>query len=208
MAVAAAIARSASVALFSKIERRPQLTILIPPSCVVFAASLALLYFRLPGWTIPVLYVWMEVINVLTILQFWLLAAELLDSRQAKRLFPIIGGGGSLAAILIGPELKPFCKTYGSDTLLWLVCALLLGAAAVALATTRLPKVPVVRSAVTPGRRKGKRIPSPYLLMLSVVVVCAAVVSSIVDYQFKIISSGTLRSETDLVGFFGQFYAA
>jgi hypothetical protein len=44
--------------------------------------------------------------------------------------------------------------------------------------------------------------------MISIIVVCAAVVSAIVDYQFKIISSETLRTETDLVGFFGQFYAA
>lgn len=208
MAVAAAIAVAASVALFTRVERRLHSTILIPLTCVVFAASLALLHFRLQGWTIPVLYVWMEVINVLTILQFWLLAAELLDPRQAKRLFPIIGGGGSLAAILIGPQLKPFSKAYGSDTLLWLVCALLLGAAAVAMVTTRLPRVPVVQTRATSKRRSLRMLMSPYLRMIGIIVICTAVVSAIVDYQFKILSSSTLRTETDLVGFFGQFYAA
>jgi hypothetical protein len=47
-----------------------------------------------------------------------------------------------------------------------------------------------------------------YLRTISILVVCAAVVAAIVDYQFKIISSGILRTETDLVGFFGVFYAA
>ena len=207
MGVAAAIAVAASVALFTKVERRLQPTILIPLVCIVFAASLALLHFRLQGWTIPVLYVWMEVINVLTVLQFWLLAAELLDPRQAKRLFPLIGGGGSFAAILIGPQLKPFSKAYGSDTLLWLVCALLLGAAAVAMVTTRLPRLPVVQTRTTSKRRSGPMLMSPYLRMIGIIVICTAVVSAIVDYQFKILSSRTLQTETDLVGFFGQFYA-
>jgi hypothetical protein len=208
MAVAAAIAVAVSVALFTRMENRLRSKILVPLVSLVFAASLAALHFRLQGFAIPVLYVWMEVINVVMILQFWLLASELLDSRQAKRLFPIIGGGGSLAAILIGPQLKPFSKAYGSDTLLWLVCALLLGSAAVAMATTRLPRVPFIRSKPSSQRGSWKRIASPYLLTISLIVVCAAVVSAIVDYQFKIISAESLRTETDLVGFFGQFYAA
>src|SRR4051794_10667584 len=81
MAVAAAIAVAVAVALFTRVGRHTRSTILVPLTSVVFAGSLALLHFRLEGWTIPVLYVWMEVINVITVLQFWLLAAELLDSR-------------------------------------------------------------------------------------------------------------------------------
>lgn len=206
MAVAAAIAVAVAVALFTRVGRRLSSNVLVPAGCVVFAATLALLHFRLEGPAIPVLYVWMEVINVITVLQFWLLAAELIDPRQAKRLFPIIGGGGSLAAILIGPQLKPFSKAYGSDTLLWLVCSLLVGAALFAIVTTRLPRVPQVHQKPATGPRQRRRYP-PYLRMVSLLVVCCAVVSAIVDYQFKIISSETLRTETDLVGFFGQFYA-
>lgn len=208
MAVAAAIVIAIAIAFFTRVERRYRSNVLVPLGCFVFAASLAALHFRLEGWTIPVLYVWMEVINVISVLQFWLLAAELLDPRQAKRLFPIIGGGGSLAAILIGPQLKPFSKAYGSDTLLWLVCGLLVGAALLGMVTTRLPRVPVIHSETAKSKRTRKRLGSPYVVMISAIVVSAAVVSAIVDYQFKIISSDTLRTETDLVGFFGQFYAA
>jgi len=208
MAVAAAIAVALAIAFFTRVERNFRSRVLAPTASLIFAASLAMLHFSMARWTIPVLYVWMEVINVVTILQFWLLAAELLDPRQAKRLFPIIGGGGSLAAILIGPQLKPFSKAYGSDTLLWLVCGLLVGAALVAMITTRLPAVPIVRSQKKSTPRAGWKLGSAYLRMTAAVVVCAAVVSAVVDYQFKIISADTLRTETDLVGFFGMFYAA
>ena len=208
MAVAAAIAVALAIAAFTRLERNFRSKTLVPLVCVVFAMTLALLQFRLEGWVVPVLYVWMEVINVLTVLQFWLLAAEILDSRQAKRLFPIIGGGGSLAAIIIGPQLKPFSKAYGTDMLLWLVCALLIGAAVIALLTTRLPRVPMIHTETTTKGGDRKRIRSPYLHTIAMIVVCAAVVAAIVDYQFKIISSSSLRTEADLVGFFGQFYAS
>ena len=71
-------------------------------------------------WLIPVLFVLMEVIVSLSILQFWMLAGEVFDARQAKRLFSIIGAGGSVAGILAGYSLKPFVKTFGSDKLLYL----------------------------------------------------------------------------------------
>ena len=68
---------------------------------------------------------------------------------------------------------------------------------------------PSARDSLAAGHQgeKQKRVRSPYLRTIAVIVVCAAVVASIVDYQFKIISSSSLRTEADLVGFFGQFYA-
>ena len=47
-----------------------------------------------------------------------MLASELLDARQAKRIFPIITAGGSFAAIGSGYLIKPFVKYYGSENLL------------------------------------------------------------------------------------------
>ena len=47
-----------------------------------------------------------------------MLASELLDTRQAKRIFPIITAGGSFAAIGSGYLIKPFVKHYGSENLL------------------------------------------------------------------------------------------
>ena len=65
-----------------------------------FIASLFVFHQNLFGPMVPLLYVWVEVITILVIIQFWMLASELLDTRQAKRIFPIITAGGSFLSLI------------------------------------------------------------------------------------------------------------
>ena len=207
MVCAVAVAVALAVPLYGKVASRYRSEVLLPGTALTFAASLFLISFKLEGWTIPLLYLWMEVITVIAALQFWLLASDVLDPRQAKRLFPIIGGGGSLAAMLVGSQLKPLTKAYGSETLLWLVCSLLLVMSAVSAVTTRLPRAPVSSTPKRPRTKPGRKPFGPYLRTIALLVVSASVVATVIDYQFKIISSSALPKEGDLIGFFGQFYA-
>ena len=207
MMCAIAVAVAIAARLYKNLGSKVRSEVLLPGTAFVFAVSLALIHLKLEGWTIPLLYVWMEVITVITVLQFWLLASDVFDLRQAKRLFPMIGGGGSFAAMLVGSQLKPFTKAYGSDMLLWLVCGLLLVLCAVSVVTTRLPRAPVSPSLPRAAMKPGRKPFGPYLRVIALLVVSASVVATVVDYQFKIISSSALRTEGDLIGFFGQFYA-
>ena len=50
--------------------------------------------------------------------QFWLLASEIFNPRQAKRLFSLIGVGGSIAGISSGYLIRPFVQAYGAGNLL------------------------------------------------------------------------------------------
>ena len=207
MMCAIAVAVAIAVPLYKYVGSKYRSEVLLPGTALVFAVSLSLIHLKLEGWTIPLLYVWMEVITVITVLQFWLLASDVFDVRQAKRLFPMIGGGGSLAAMLVGSQLKPFTKAYGSDMLLWLVCGLLLALCAVSVVTTRLPRAPVSPSPRRASMKPGRKPFGPYLRVMALLVISASVVATVIDYQFKIISSSALRTEGDLIGFFGQFYA-
>jgi ATP/ADP translocase len=208
MTCAIAVAVAIAVPVYKNLGSKYRSEVLLPGTALVFAISLSVFHLKLEGWTIPLLYVWMEVINVITVLQFWLLASDVFDARQAKRLFPMIGGGGSLAAMLVGSQLKPFTKAYGSDMLLWLVCGLLLALCAASVATTRLPRAPVSRSPRRTPAKPGRKPFGPYLRVIALLVVSGSVVATVIDYQFKMISSSALRTEGDLIGFFGQFYAA
>jgi AAA family ATP:ADP antiporter len=127
-------------------------------------------------------------ITVITVLQFWLLASDVFDVRQAKRLFPLLGGGGSFAAMLVGSQLKPFTKAYGSDMLLWLVCGLLLALCAVSVVTTRLRRAPVSPSPRRP--EEARRKPFGPTCVAALLVISASVVATVIDYQFKIILLG------------------
>lgn len=207
MMCAITVAVSIAVPLYKNARSKVSSEVLLPGTALLFAVSLSLIHLKLEGWTIPLLYVWMEVITVITVLQFWSLASDVFDVRQARRLFPMIGGGGSFAAMLVGSQLKPFTKAYGSDMLLWLVSGLLLALCAVSVVTTRLPRAPVPPSPRQASMKPGRKPFGPYLRVMAFLVVCASVVATVIDYQFKIISSSTLRTEGDLIGFFGQFYA-
>ena len=81
------------------------------------------LNIQITGSAVPILYVWVEVVISLATLQFWTQDADSFDPRQAKRLFGLIGGGGSLAAIITGLALKPYVEAFGPDSLLMLVGA-------------------------------------------------------------------------------------
>ena len=47
----------------------------------------------------------------------------------------------------------------------------------------------------------------PFIIGIATIVALSAIVTTLVDYQFKMIASATFPEETDLVGFFGTFYS-
>ena len=73
MMCAIAVAVAIAVPLYKKVGSKVPSKVLLPGTALAFALSLSLIHLKLEGWTIPVLYVWMEVITVITVLQFWLL---------------------------------------------------------------------------------------------------------------------------------------
>lgn len=56
-------------------------------------------------------FLWVGVFSYTVVAQFWALAADIYDEEQGKRLFPIIGGGSSVGAVvggLFAKRLVPF----------------------------------------------------------------------------------------------------
>lgn len=85
----------------AKLERQ----VLTSVTYALFVAVMLALNIQITGSAVPILYVWVEVVISLATLQFWTQDADSFDPRQAKRLFGLICGGGSLAAIITGPAL-------------------------------------------------------------------------------------------------------
>jgi AAA family ATP:ADP antiporter len=173
----------------------------------MFVFVLGATAIHISGWVIPFLYVWSEVVICITAIQMWLLASETFDPRQAKRLFGLIGGGGSLAAAVIGTGIKPFVRTFGANTLLPLIIATvviywILGRLAARNATG--PAVARPSRRMPPPSKKW----DPYLLAIAAVIGISAMVGQLVDYQFKIFAAQEITRERELAGFFGNFYAA
>jgi ATP/ADP translocase len=207
MFVVVAVAVAIAVAIHTWLSRRMSPAALVGTTHGLFALSLLLMELRIEGWVIPCLYVWMEIIAVLMGLQFWMLASDVFEPRQAKRLFGVIGAGGSLGAIVAGAGLEPFSRSFGSARILSLTA----GFIAVAWVMSRIGGREV--RAEAPRRGRAEPIPpsrwrlDPYLASIAVVIGMSAVVTTLIDYQFKMIASDSVPGEHGLVGFFGEFYA-
>src|SRR6476646_3274706 len=125
--------------------------------------SLALIFFSLnvlamyyafriapsPALT-GVFYVWVNCFGVIAPVHAWSFASSLFDTRQAKRLFGLIGSGASLGAIVGGFLARVLVGPIGGSINLMLVLVLLiaLGAVVVTAANMRIRR----RGALRLGR--------------------------------------------------------
>ncbi len=65
-----------------------------------------------PDWVAVAFYVVVQILAILLISQFWTLANDVYDPRQAKRIFGFIGGGASLGGAT-GAALTAFLVRVG-----------------------------------------------------------------------------------------------
>ncbi len=192
---------------YTKLSKKlsPRLLFIITSS--IFIASFIIVQPMITGWVIPAVYIWIEIVVGIMIIQFWGTAAESFEPQQAKRLFGIIGGGGSFAVMLIGMNLKPFVKAFGTDELLFLAAGLLVLTTLFGVnAIKYLKKVPIKKIS-TPTKKKKKKKKDPFIIGIGTIVFLSAIVTILIDYQFKMVASSTYPNESDLVGFFGLFYS-
>ncbi|KIG15981.1 Major facilitator superfamily MFS_1 [Enhygromyxa salina] len=83
-------------------------------------------------WTARVFFVWTSVFNLFVISLFWSVLADLFSGQDARRLFGLIGVGGSIGAIA-GPAIGGAVALWVSPSWLPLIAALLLELSLVAM---------------------------------------------------------------------------
>ena len=90
-------------------------TLFFASNCVLFWA---LIHFLHLAWLFPVFYVWVKLFGVLVPTQIWTLANYVLTTREAKRVFGMVGGGGIAGWIFSGFFSKTIAKRFGAESLL------------------------------------------------------------------------------------------
>ncbi len=194
-----------AIMVYNRLASELDLVKVIILSSSLFCFTLVFIRLNLNGIVIPIFYAWTDVIISITIFQFWLLANEIFDARQAKRLFSLIGIGGSIAGISAGYLIRPFVKNYGADDLLipTIVMIAMIAVFANFLDPYRSNKQ-FKKSNNKPA--SNKTIFDPYLKSILVMVCSATVCSRIIEYQFKITAVNSYESSTELAAFFGGYY--
>ena len=165
-------------------------------------------------WVYAALYVFVEAMGSLVVIQFWTLANEVFHAREAKRLFGLIGGGGTLANVIFGLLVGRYAQVVGAHNLLLLMVAQLALCAGLAQAGSRMAAAgppllrsrPVHKAPVPVLSRAGLSfLSNKHLTIVALIGAVSAAAVTIVDFQFKL-SAAAVLDENDLAGYFGRFY--
>jgi AAA family ATP:ADP antiporter len=221
-----AIALSVGIvfALYVTIGRRMSVRNLIAGSLSIFSASCLGFWYLAHArpdlsWQFPLLYLWVGILGVLAPTQVWTLANYLLTTRQAKRVFGLVGAGAISGWIFAGmlTKLLASIPRLGTESLLlamaigflacaWIVVALWRwrdGSASVEVSTTS------ARLAEPAGKglreSLGVIFSSPYLIAIASLITLSSVATTFAGWQFKAIAKAAYADKDALTAFFGEF---
>ncbi|HOX46608.1 MAG TPA: Npt1/Npt2 family nucleotide transporter [Myxococcota bacterium] len=166
-------------------------------------------------WFAAVLYVYVEVMGGLLLIQAWTFANDVFDTRQAKRLFGLVGAGGVVASIALGSAIGTLSQALGTANLLFLCAGLLLGCMGTITYLSRACRRELALAASGQSRQAislagdwGRVFSSRHLKVIAWITVLCYLAVTLVDYQFKILARlGHLNREDQLSSFLGWFYA-
>ncbi|MFN7976896.1 MAG: Npt1/Npt2 family nucleotide transporter [Vicinamibacterales bacterium] len=156
------------------------------------------------------IYLWVGVFGALAPMQVWTLANFVLTTREAKRSFGVIGGGGILGWIVGGLATRLSASWLGAASLLlWVGASLLLSTGLVHLVwrRSRAAAAPVDASVSRPGLRESVRqiAGSAYLQSIAAVIGLASIATTVGGWQFKAIAKASIADTNELAAFFGSF---
>jgi ATP/ADP translocase len=196
-------------------------SLLLSYTLLVCGGSVGLLRFVIPldlGFLYPVLYVLKTQYEVLLGFLFWNLANDLFDTRQSKRIFPLITAGGIVGAVLGSFGTPILAKTISVNNLMFAyLVTTWLGAATVHRMGKIFPATLVVSGK---PKKKGssrfaiaseikKAVPlireSDLAKALVLLTLLPNVVIPIINYQFSYVVDQTYATEGGMVGFYGYF---
>lgn len=168
----------------------------------------------LSGWVLYLFYIWVAVFSVLSASQFWIFANLIFNSREAKRLFGIIGAGAIAGGIFGGYLTSILAEIIGSENLI-LVSVLFLSLC-----------IPVVRYLWKDNLShdisdsKQKKLTgffnnhpinliksSKHLTYLALIVGVSVIVARLVEFQFSAVASREIIDEDELTSFFGFWFS-
>ena len=152
-------------------------------------------------------YLWTAIGTLLLTSGFWVVTSELFAVRGAKRLFGLIGAGGTAGAMVMGSLLIWLARRFTAAELqFWLVGLLLLFIVVLRF----LPKLQV---ATASGQEKysiaqsaSAAWNSPHLRTIGMIIFVVGIATTLLDYQFKALAQTTLDTPESMTSFFGAFY--
>src|SRR5713226_1657421 len=209
------------VAGYVVIARKIPLQTLLVGSLLFFAGNCGLFwgmahYYSRLAWLYPAFYIWVKVFGVLAPAQIWTLANYVLTTREAKRVFGMVGGGACAGWIFAGFLSKTVAKTFGTESLLLAMGLCLVVCSGLVTLIWRSGQVAVggAHELAEGSAQAGPRnlfasmravFSSSYLTAIAVVICISSLVTTLTGWQFLAIAQQTLQKKDALAAFFGDF---
>jgi ATP:ADP antiporter, AAA family len=204
------------VPAYSRFAARFGSRTVIVGTLVFFSLNVLLFWYWFtfrPFWLLPgFFYIWVNCFAAIAPVQAWTFTTSLFDSRQAKRLFGVIGSGASVGAIAGGVLARVLVRRLGGavNVMVALAMLILLAALVVSIANRRI----VRRGPAAGGRRTSPRFSatlkdiaaSPYLRLMTIIVFLLAIVTQWSALQLNLVVARRFAGDADaLTRFFGTF---
>lgn len=180
-------------------------------------------WFRIsPGTPAVAFYLWIGAYGLLLVSQFWILANERINPRQARRLFGIVGAGGILGGMVGGAAASQLVRFTRPEWLLIVAACLHVAAAWLALRSGRRPEEAPPEGSEGASEADagiGRVFSRPYVRLIAAALLVGGITAGVVDYEFKFllqryfaapeeIAAGlALETTSNLTNFLGYFYA-
>src|SRR5437899_2587033 len=203
--------------LYTKLAVKSSLKVAVGWSTALTAASLLGIWW-LTGlgldWVLYLFNVFVSLFSVVLVSQGWLVAANVFDSRQAKRLYGLLGMGAVLGAAFGGTFTAQTVKIIGPRNLL------LASAAMVALAYGAFLLVTIQKGVSLAGARAAETDESEFqfrdiisalkhyrhLQVIVGIIILTFIVDVTIEYQFNAMAKIAYNDKTQLTAYLGNFY--
>jgi len=191
---------------------------LIAMTSILVAGSLVGFYFlfQLENQIVPVVfYVWISIVYVLNVSQFWSYSNHVFDPRQAKRLFGFIGAGGLLGGIAGGQVARFATSFVGTYAALFIAGAILVMAGGLIyfIQKHRPSEDSSTAGAAGLGKLEEAKggfqaiLQSRHLQLVALIMLLTVMVAQVVDVQFSSAVEESTETLAERTKFFGNFYS-
>jgi ATP/ADP translocase/CRP-like cAMP-binding protein/HEAT repeat protein len=169
---------------------------------IVLLVVFSLLLRTGADWVTVAFYLFGQILGLLLISQFWTLANDVYDARQAKRLFGFIGAGASLGGGAGAAIVATLVDRVGTPDLLLVSAVTLGGCMAIVVTIGRrhpISTAPQVEDEAGIGGREAIRLllQSRHFRVVALSVACAAAGATIVEQQLNMAAEALKGHEGD-----------
>ena len=202
--------------LYTRVAVRASLQVAIYWSTGISLSCLVAIWWLLQfdfGWMLYVLNIWVSLFSIILVSQAWLVAANVFDSREAKRLFGLLGlgavagasfGGQFTAIVALMVETRHLLLASG-------VMVILAFGALMLLASLKNVNLRAAKGAeseekfeftdILAGIQKHK-----HLQVIMGIITLMFIVDVMIDYQFSAFAKLAYPKKEELTAFLGSFF--